>query len=70
MPVICLSSCSAPMRMTTKGVSIFRGMGTFTALRLDYLSLSASPVAISIADRSVINLSGLDACTCTRKGVF
>jgi len=46
------------------------GMGTFTDLRLDYLSLSASPVAIAIADSSVINLSDLDACTCTRKGVF
>jgi hypothetical protein len=60
-------------------------MGTFTvqrllnqvpinniisAPRLDYLILSASPVAIAIADISVINLSALDACICTRKGVF
>ena len=49
-------------------------MRPFTFPLLDYLSLSfrlsASPVAIAIADRSVNNLSAPAACTRNRKSVF
>jgi hypothetical protein len=45
-------------------------MSTFTDPLLDYLIISASPVAIAIANRSVLNFFDLAACNCTRKGAF